>query len=115
MGDAPAIVLGGVSYPVSVLTFREMRTLLPAINRAGPSLAVGRVTDDVINDLIVIFATAMGKTVAEVDAMPVAVSEFVPALNLIVKAAGLAPVADAEGSASGEAAGIGIGTTSMPG
>lgn len=110
MTAAHTITLGGVLIDIQPITFKGLRRLLPAINRVAASMAIQRLDDAAMDDMGVILAEATGKSLAEIDAMPVSVSELEPAFLAIVDAAGLG------GRDQGEALPVasGIGTTSTP-
>jgi len=120
------ITLGTQSIEVAPIPLGRLKKLLPAFNRAGMALKVGRLDEVVFDDIVLVLSAGTGKAVEEVETFPATIDQLSVALAVVAKVAGLeAQQAGAsvlgEGGASPAALPPGtpmpqiLGTTSTPG
>jgi hypothetical protein len=103
------ITLAGKQIEVQAPTFKQLRTLLPAINRVATAMKLNRLSEPEMQDFAVVLAAGTGKSVEEIDDMPIKGIELPDAFATIIRVSGL------EEAASGEAQLVGVaGTTSTP-
>lgn len=87
------IVLGGQSFEVAPPPFGKLRKIIVAFN----SMRGDTDSDDSMRQAGIIFALLIGKTVDEIDEMPIGVMEMAAALSAVPEICGLV-----EGKSSGE-------------
>jgi len=103
------ITLAGKQIEVQAPTFKQLRTLLPAINRVATAMKLNRLSEPEMQDFAVVLAAGTGKSVEEIDDMPIKGIELPDAFATIIRVSGL------EEAASGEAQPVGVaGMTSTP-
>lgn len=90
-----AIVLAGQSFEVAPPPFGRLRKIIAAFNSMRSDGGEG---EDSMQQAGIIFALLIGKTVEEIDEMPIGVMEMAAALTLVPEICGLV-----EGKSSGEA------------
>lgn len=99
------IILAGQEFEVPELPFKQLRQVICSINRL---YKLGADTDEGTAEIPKVFGLLIGKSPAEVDAMPITLQEMQAALEQIPEMIGLV-----QGSASsGEAPAVTDGTTS---
>jgi len=85
------IILGGQTIEVAPIPLGRLKKLLPAFNRAGMALKVGRLDEVVFDDIVLVLSAGTGKAVDEVEAMPATIAQLSVALEVVAKVAGLDP------------------------
>ena len=114
MTDALTVVLGGKPYPVRELPFRDVKVITTTFNRIGLALSVGKLDERAIDDMGAVVALGVGLEAEAFAALPMRFDELSEAVQVVAQAAGLVRPAGDKEPASGEVAGIGNGTISMP-
>lgn len=103
------ITLGGKQIEVQPPTFKQLRTLLPAINRVARAMQHSRLEEREMEDFGVVLAAATGKSLDEIDGMHIKGTDLPAAFAVVIRVAGLEEVAPGEARRVGE-----DGMTSTP-
>lgn len=105
MTDQKTITLGGEAFPVPRIPLGRLKRVLPAVTAVSKALAAFgsnplevELTEADYDHAVVAIGEALGKTRAEVEAIPADLSELLEAINVIADVAGLV----AKGGAPGE-------------
>ena len=108
-------ILGGVPQEVSAVPLGRLKVLIPALTAFSRSVAdmanIALLSEQDMEHAIRAISAGLGKTVQEVEAMPVAMDELISAIDVLADVSGLMP----KGSQVGESKpGETTATTSTP-
>lgn len=83
------IKLGGVSHDVAALPLGRLRKLLPALSRASVAFSSGALTERQFDDVAEVLSAILGKTIEEVEAIPMDLNEITAAMSVAAEISGL--------------------------
>jgi hypothetical protein len=112
------ITLGGQPFTITALPLGKLRKVIPAISHV--SVAMSRVSADsmldeaVFSSVAVALSVCLGKTLDEVEAMPMSLDEIIQAVTAIAEVCGLAAKPAASGEAQPGTSGTSLALTSTP-
>lgn len=84
-----AIVLGGQSFEIGAIPLGRLRKLLPALSRASIAFHSGAIQEAQFDDVADVLAAVLGKTVEEVEALPMTLPEIAEAMAVAAEVSGL--------------------------
>ncbi len=108
------IVLGGQSFEIDAIPLGRLRKLLPALSRASVAFSAGALTETQFDDVADVLAAVLGKTIEEVEAMPMDLNEIAKAMEVAAKVSGLVAKAVDTGEALPEGSPASTLTPSTP-
>lgn len=84
-----SVVLGGITFPVEPMPWREQRRLCVSMYEVGAAIAAGKFTDEVLGSLTEVLAVGLKVDVAEIEGIETNVFEISQAFQVLMRATGL--------------------------
>lgn len=94
------ITLGTQALPIHALPLGTLRRLVPAFSRTAASFSVGRIDDDVFDDVFAILAAGTGLPASKLEEMPGTFKQLMEAVEAVADVCGL--TRKGEGPSPGE-------------
>ena len=83
---AKVIKLAGQEFTIVAPAFGNLRKVIASVNKMQ---SAGGLSDDALGEAANIIALMVGKSLAEVEAMPITIAEIAEAMNIIPEVCGL--------------------------